>query len=71
MKNILIILLTVLSLASCGERTYEMAYASDRDNKIDILLTDSDTSYSENITNTDFTEYNFTWSADGERIYYT
>lgn len=65
------VFLFLSTLPSCQHRIYQLAYVSDQDNKMNICLTDSNNGKVVNLTNSDFTEYNLTWSANGQYIYYT
>ncbi|MBT8220066.1 MAG: PD40 domain-containing protein, partial [Bacteroidia bacterium] len=70
MKNLVYIIIIIIS-SGCKTPIYQLAYGTDRDNEIDICITDSENTEIKNLTNSNFTEYNFTWSSDGKKIYYT
>lgn len=63
--------LVLLSVWSCSEREYELAFASDRFNETDICIFNTKDDKIINLTNSEITEYNFTWTDDGESIFYT
>ena len=66
-----IILCIICTIASCSNKTYEIAYASYRDKNYDIFLTQADSSNPKQITQSIPTEYNIAWSPDGQKLYYT
>ena len=65
------VFLLLIFVVGCGDRSYELAYVSDRDKVLDIFITNSENAGLQNLTNSDVTEYNLTWSSDGNEIYYT
>lgn len=69
MKILLVLIL--LTLMGCKSKNYDLAYVTDRDNKLDICITNSENKQIINLTNSDITEYNLTWSKDGKEIFYT
>lgn len=56
---------------SCSQKTYQIAYATYRDNNYDIYLTQSDTTNIKKLTNSPVTEYNISWAPNGQRVYFT
>ena len=69
MKILLVLML--LTLMGCQSKNYDLAYVTDRDNTLDICITNSENKEIINLTNSDITEYNLTWSKDGKEIFYT
>lgn len=67
----LIGLITLVSLVGCNSKGYYLAFASDRDDALDIYLTKNDEDDVVNLTNSPSNEYNMTWTKDGREIYYT
>ena len=61
----------LLTLMGCQNKNYDLAYVTDRDNTLDICITSSENKEIINLTNSDITEYNLTWSKDGKEIFYT
>ncbi|MGB5370729.1 MAG: hypothetical protein WBN18_09875 [Flavobacteriaceae bacterium] len=55
----------------CKQPIYVLAYATDRDNTVDICIANTENTDILNLTDSDITEYNFTWSSDGSKIFYT
>ena len=70
MKKVTFSILLLMAMG-CNNQIYELAYATNRDNDMDICLTNSRNSDVSNLTNSGITEYNLTWTKDGEEIYYT
>jgi Tol biopolymer transport system component len=70
MKHCIIILLLATTIG-CKNQSYYLAFATDRDNEIDICLTNTKKNEIINLTNSDIIEYNLTWSKDGQEIFYT
>lgn len=64
-------ILSFLFLASCSQKTYQIAYASYRDKNYDIFFVKGDTSSTLRLTNSPVTKYNLSWAPDGQRVYYT
>ncbi|TVZ60206.1 WD40 repeat protein [Flavobacteriaceae bacterium MAR_2010_105] len=70
MKYLILVLFLIATIA-CKQQGYDLAYATDRDNEMDICITSTTNDEIINLTNSDITEYNFTWSKDGKDIFYT
>lgn len=62
----------LLLLIGCEPKAYEIAFVTDQGNdNLDIFITNTDNGDAINLTNSDATEYNLTWAADGTSIYFT
>ncbi|MGN8225141.1 TolB family protein [Gracilimonas sp. BCB1] len=64
--------LGLLLLIGCEPKTYEIAYVTGQGNdNLDVFITNTGNGEAQNLTNSDATEYNLTWTADGTSIYFT